>query len=38
MLLVDHPDLPYDMICEHARTVLDTKGVLRGREFRGEVL
>jgi nucleotide sugar dehydrogenase len=38
VLLVDHPDLPYDDICAHARLVLDTKGALRGREFRGEVL
>ncbi len=38
LVLVDHPDLPYDMICEKARLVFDTKGRLRGRDFRGEVL
>jgi UDP-N-acetyl-D-mannosaminuronate dehydrogenase len=38
VILVDHPDLPYDDICAHAAAVLDTKGVLRGREFVGEVL
>jgi len=38
ILLVDHPDLPYDDICEHARLVLDTKGCLRDRSFRGELL
>ncbi len=38
VLLVDHPDLPYDAICDRARLVLDTKGILRGRSFRGEVL
>ena len=38
VLLVDHPELPYDAICDRARLVLDTKGVLRGRSFRGEVL
>jgi nucleotide sugar dehydrogenase len=38
VLAVDHPDLPYDAICTHARLVLDTRGRLRGRDFRGEVL
>jgi nucleotide sugar dehydrogenase len=38
VVLVDHPELPYDAICEHARLVLDTKGVMRGRAFCGEVL
>ena len=38
VLLVDHPELPYDEIADRARLVLDTKGVLRGRSFRGEVL
>src|SRR5262249_5527912 len=28
VLLVDHPDLPYDEICARARLVLDTKGAL----------
>lgn len=38
VLLVDHPDLPYDEICEHARLVFDTKGCIRNRSFRGELL
>jgi nucleotide sugar dehydrogenase len=38
VLLVDHPELPYDTICSRARVLLDTKGAFRGREFRGEVL
>jgi nucleotide sugar dehydrogenase len=38
VLLVDHPELPYDAIAAHARLVLDTRARLRGRVFRGEVL
>ncbi len=38
VLLVDHPDLPYDDICRDSAAVLDTKGVLRGRDFAGELL
>jgi UDP-N-acetyl-D-glucosamine dehydrogenase len=38
LLCVDHPDLPYDDIAEHARLVLDTRGRLRGIGFRGETL
>jgi hypothetical protein len=38
VILVDHDDLPYDDICEHARLVFDTKGCLRHRTFRGELL
>jgi UDP-N-acetyl-D-glucosamine dehydrogenase len=38
VILVDHPDLPYDEICEHARLVFDTKGCIRHRSFRGERL
>ncbi|MEX0666282.1 MAG: nucleotide sugar dehydrogenase [Acidimicrobiia bacterium] len=38
LLLVEHADLPLDEICARARLVLDTKGCLRGREFRGELL
>ncbi len=38
VLLVDHPELPYGSICTRGRLVLDTKGVLRGQTFRGEVL
>jgi UDP-N-acetyl-D-glucosamine dehydrogenase len=38
VLCVDHPDLPYEEIAEHARLVLDTRGRLRGIGFRGETL
>jgi UDP-N-acetyl-D-glucosamine dehydrogenase len=38
VILVDHPDLPYDEICEHSRLVFDTKGCIRHRSFRGERL
>ena len=38
VLLVDHPEFDPAVIAEHARCVLDTKGVLRGHTIRGEVL
>lgn len=38
LLLVDHPEFPLDEVAKHSRLVLDTKGVLRHREFNGEVL
>lgn len=38
VLLVDHPEFDPDLIARHARCVFDTKGVLRHREFRGELL
>ena len=38
VILVDHDDLPYDDICEHASLVFDTKGCIRDRTFRGEFL
>jgi UDP-N-acetyl-D-glucosamine dehydrogenase len=38
LILVDHPELPYELVCEHAPLILDTRGVLRERSFRGEVL
>jgi UDP-N-acetyl-D-mannosaminuronic acid dehydrogenase/UDP-N-acetyl-D-glucosamine dehydrogenase len=38
VLLVDHPAFPLDDLVEHGRLVLDTKGCLRQREFRGELL
>jgi UDP-N-acetyl-D-mannosaminuronate dehydrogenase len=38
VLCVDHPELPYDDIVDHARLVLDTRGRLRGLGFRGETL
>jgi UDP-N-acetyl-D-glucosamine dehydrogenase len=38
VLLVDHPDFPLDDIAEHGQLVLDAKGCLRPRPFRGETL
>ena len=38
VLCVDHAELPYDDIVDHARLVLDTRGRLRGLGFRGESL
>jgi nucleotide sugar dehydrogenase len=38
VLCVDHVELPYDDIVDHARLVLDTRGRLRGLGFRGESL
>ena len=38
VLCVDHAELPYDDIVDHARLVLDTRGRLRGLGFRGETL
>jgi UDP-N-acetyl-D-mannosaminuronate dehydrogenase len=38
VVLTAHEDLPYAEIAEHARLVLDTRGSLRGRSFRGQVL
>ncbi len=38
VILVDHDDLPYDEICERAPLVFDTKGCIRDRTFRGELL
>jgi UDP-N-acetyl-D-glucosamine dehydrogenase len=38
LLLVDHPEFDPDEICRHSRVVFDTKGILRGRAFDGEVL
>ena len=38
VLLVDHPDFPLDDIAAHAPLLLDTKGVMRPREFAGETL
>jgi UDP-N-acetyl-D-glucosamine dehydrogenase len=38
ILCVDHAELPYDDIAEHARLVLDTRGRLRGMGFHGETL
>ena len=38
VLLVDHPDFHLDEVAKHGSLVLDTKGVLRHREFNGECL
>jgi UDP-N-acetyl-D-glucosamine dehydrogenase len=38
VLCVDHAELPYDDIAAHARLLLDTRGRLRGTDFRGEML
>ena len=38
ILLVDHPEFEPQLLAEHARLLLDTKGVLRGRDFAGEML
>jgi UDP-N-acetyl-D-glucosamine dehydrogenase len=38
VLLVDHPEFDPDVIATHAPLVFDTKAVLRGRAFRGELL
>jgi UDP-N-acetyl-D-glucosamine dehydrogenase len=38
VILVDHPDLPYDEICQHGRMIFDTKGCIRHRAYRGESL
>jgi UDP-N-acetyl-D-mannosaminuronate dehydrogenase len=38
VVLVDHPEFDADVIAEHAPLVFDTKAVLRGRTFRGELL
>ena len=38
VVLVDHPEFDPDVICAHSPLVFDAKAILRGREFRGEVL
>jgi nucleotide sugar dehydrogenase len=38
VVLTPHEDLPYDDIATHAHLILDTRGCLRGRVFRGESL
>jgi len=38
IVLVDHPELPLDDVADHGRLILDTKGCLRGRPYRGELL
>ena len=38
VVLVDHPSFDADEICRSARLVFDAKGMLRGRDFPGEIL
>ena len=38
LLLVNHADLPYDLITERSRLILDTQSALRDFNFRGERL
>ncbi len=38
VLLVDHAEFDTAAICAHAPVVFDTKGMLRGQDFTGEVL
>ncbi|MEY3360819.1 MAG: hypothetical protein RL531_538 [Actinomycetota bacterium] len=38
VVLVDHPEFDPEVIAAHAPLVFDAKAILRGREFRGEVL
>ncbi len=38
VLLVDHPDLPYDDIASHSQLVLDTRARLHSGNFHGERL
>lgn len=38
VVMVDHPSFDPELIATAAPLVFDAKGLLRGREFRGEVL
>jgi len=38
VVLVDHPDFDADEICRTSSLVFDAKGMLRGRDFPGEIL
>jgi nucleotide sugar dehydrogenase len=38
VVLVDHPEFEPATIAEHSRLVFDTKNLMRGQEFRGEIL
>ncbi len=38
VLLVDHPEFEPDALCRSGALILDTKGALRNRSFRGETL
>lgn len=37
-VLVDHPEFEPGFVAEHAELVLDTKNIMRGTEFHGEIL
>ena len=37
-VLVDHPEFDPAFIAEHSSLVFDTKNLLKGHEFRGELL
>ena len=38
VVLVDHPEFDPAIIAEHASLVFDTRNLLKGQEFRGELL
>ena len=38
VLLVGHPEFDPELIALHGRLILDTRNILRGVDFRGEVL
>jgi nucleotide sugar dehydrogenase len=38
VVLTDHAEFDWDVVCRHAPLVFDAKGALRDREFRGERL
>jgi len=38
VLLVGHPEFDPELIASHGRLILDTRNILRGVDFRGEVL
>jgi UDP-N-acetyl-D-mannosaminuronate dehydrogenase len=38
IVLVDHPEFDPEAIAEHASLVFDTKNLLKGHSFNGELL
>jgi len=38
VLLVGHPEFDPELIASHGRLILDTRNILRGADFKGEVL
>jgi len=38
IILVDHPEFDPDVVAAHARRIFDSKNLLRGQRFAGEVL